>query len=532
MFKLPQHATKTLLAVHGWSGVLLGVLLYAVICTGVAAVFASEINHWASPLNRGDVSALPRNLDATVRQLATHVDPAFHEEVAAYRSGGGRLLVFFHKHESGPDGKPTERGVEFELNPETQQVLATREGWYEEIEEQRRADGVAAFLVDLHVRLHIPDPYGLIVTGVLGMVMMIAAVTGLIIHRHLIKELFTVRRRGEAVLQRRDLHVIAGSWNLPFAFLLAFTGSFFSFASTIGLPLVANAAFDGDQEALIETLYGAPNQEDATPASMGNLDAMIADGARRSEVEPYFIGIERYGRADSKLWVYTPLPENRMVYSSHLYNAATGEHLSERPPLGNSPSFGASLVGLMYPLHFGNFAGVISKAVWFALGFAGAYVTLSGMVLWTRRRIEQPVWRSMSSFVHYVGYGLPLALVIAPYAHFAFAGSETPTGTLQGIAFLLVAFIAAITTVTIQDVERLRRGLLAATAVGLLGLPLMRMTSGGPGWVDAWQADLPAIVGVDLTLILSGAVALWFALARQRERAGQQILAAQKAHSA
>ena len=50
MIKLQQHDTKTLLAIHGWSGILLGLLLYAVICTGVAAVFASEINNWASPL--------------------------------------------------------------------------------------------------------------------------------------------------------------------------------------------------------------------------------------------------------------------------------------------------------------------------------------------------------------------------------------------------------------------------------------------------------------------------------------------------
>jgi uncharacterized iron-regulated membrane protein len=37
---------------------------------------------------------------------------------------------------------------------------------------------VADFLINLHVRLHIPDPYGLFVTGLLGLAMMIAAVTG------------------------------------------------------------------------------------------------------------------------------------------------------------------------------------------------------------------------------------------------------------------------------------------------------------------------------------------------------------------
>ena len=45
------------------------------------------------------------------------------------------------------------------------------------------------------------------------------------------------------------------------------------------------------------------------------------------------------------------------------------------------PSTGGVLFDLMAPLHFGNFAGVFSKAVWFALGFAGAYVTLTGLSL-------------------------------------------------------------------------------------------------------------------------------------------------------
>ena len=36
MIRLSQERTKTLLAIHGWSAVFLGLLLYAVIVTGVA----------------------------------------------------------------------------------------------------------------------------------------------------------------------------------------------------------------------------------------------------------------------------------------------------------------------------------------------------------------------------------------------------------------------------------------------------------------------------------------------------------------
>lgn len=47
MFNLGQANTKTLVAEHGWSGVVLGFLLYAIVLTGTIAVFAHEIGHWA-----------------------------------------------------------------------------------------------------------------------------------------------------------------------------------------------------------------------------------------------------------------------------------------------------------------------------------------------------------------------------------------------------------------------------------------------------------------------------------------------------
>src|SRR5262249_29945753 len=162
-------------------------------------------------------------------------------------SGGGRVNLRYHRHELQPDGKPGERGVEFEVDPATWRILDKRAGWDDDIAAETRATGIADFLINLHVRLHIPEPWGLVVTGILGLAMMIAAVTALLIHRHLIADLFTMRLNRDALLRRRDLHVVAGSWNLPFAFILAFTGSFFSFASTIGLPAIAMVSFNGNQ---------------------------------------------------------------------------------------------------------------------------------------------------------------------------------------------------------------------------------------------------------------------------------------------
>src|SRR3546814_17066961 len=78
----------------------------------------------------------------------------------------------------------------------------------------------------------------LLLTGILGLAMLVAAISGLLIHRHLFKDIFTLRTRANPVLVDRDRHSVAGTWSLPFAFILAFTGSFRSEERRVGKECV------------------------------------------------------------------------------------------------------------------------------------------------------------------------------------------------------------------------------------------------------------------------------------------------------
>ena len=92
MIKLSQERTKELLAIHGWSGIILGLLLYAVICTGTIAVFSTEIGDWSNPLDAPATEGLPPNINALVQELGDQVDPAYRDQFFLYSSGGGRLI--------------------------------------------------------------------------------------------------------------------------------------------------------------------------------------------------------------------------------------------------------------------------------------------------------------------------------------------------------------------------------------------------------------------------------------------------------
>lgn len=524
MIHLPKEDTKLMVAVHGWSGILLGLLLYAVVITGMAAVFAHEIGIWSA----GHVetrSVFEKPIDNAVRELAVRTPKKFHEDIDLFEIGDHNLGVFFHHHETKPSGELISRGVYYQLDRDGR-VANEQHGTGEEVFGPRNDDALSSFLVDTHVRLHVPDPWGLLLTGILGLAMLVAAISGLLIHRHLFKDIFTLRRKANPVLVDRDRHSVAGTWSLPFAFILAFTGSFFSFFGTVGVPIVAMAAFGGDQVALSETVFGNPGKPNPQPHPIGNLDRIAADMIQRTGEAPTFVTIEHYGRADAGVTSFHQPRSGDIEPITLVYKGATGEFDREKPIFGPRPSTGGTLVAIMGPLHFGNFAGIFSKAVWFGLGFAMCYVTLTGLRLWLVRRREQARsldWLERTTTV--VGFGLPFALLGSAVAFLV----TMPLGSAifwTPAAFLIASALAILAGLFAPRHDLLDRGLQIANAALLIALPLIRLATGGPGWPASIASGQMAIMAVDLAMLLGGGWMLWRMMAGrvQRVAAGNSML--------
>ncbi|ODP38695.1 PepSY-associated TM helix domain-containing protein [Sphingomonas turrisvirgatae] len=505
MIHLKKDETKAMVAVHGWSGILLGLLLYAVVLTGTAAVFAHEIGAWSA----GHVatrSVFEKPVDATIRRLAAQTPAAYHDDVNLWETGDHGLGVFFHRHETGAEGVPTEAGYFYQLDHDGR-VLNTTKGTIDDLFGPRNDDALATFLVDTHVRLHVPNPWGLLLTGILGLAMLVAAISGVLIHRHLFKDIFTLRRRASSVLVNRDKHSVAGTWSLPFAFVLAFTGSFFSFYGTIGVPVVAMAAFGGDVEALSEAVYGTPGTPDPRPVPVGNIDRITGDAIARAGGVPTFIAIEKFGRADSVVTSYHDPKAGDVEPVALLYSGASAQFVREKAVVGAQPSTGGTLVGIMGPLHFGNFAGMLSKAIWFGLGFAMCYVTYTGMRLWVvKRRGEARSLAWLERTLSVVGFGLPLGLAVAAAAFLV----TMPLGTAvywTTAAFLIASALAILAGALAPSNAALTKLLKGATGVTMLALPLLRLfVAGGPGWGETVAAGQPVIAALDLAFAIAG---LW-----------------------
>ena len=516
MVPLSPAQMKRMTAVHGWSAIVLGLLLYAVVFTGALAVFAPEIGRWSSGFPRLG-APLAQPLDETIRRLAGEVDPAHLEEIGVWAGDGGDAYVALHTHATNPEsGELEDFGTIFRVDAAEGTTLERTDGFIWNDPSGWDTSALRHFLIDLHVQLYLPNPWGLILTGVLGLMMMAAVISGFLMHRHLVRDLFVAERPGGRLVSARDRHVLAASWGLPFAFLLAFTGSFFSFASTIGFPLVASVAFGGDQEAMISTLYEPPVPEDASPRPLAELDAILADSVARADGAPVsYVEIARFGRADSRVAVWHEVPEGGLIDPQMIYDGTTGSFLGGKVIVGNAPSLGGTLYGLMYPLHFGDFAGVLSQAVWGALGVAMCFVILSGLRLWIKRRADQPLWQGFWRASLVTAYGLPLGVVAAAYGFFL----SRPTGDpffwtpWSFVAGAAVAIFLGLRSADDAALGRRFQGLLATVC---LLLPVLRLGTGGMTWSGALIDRQFDVLSVDLTLILAGGV-LWI-LARRAGR--------------
>lgn len=504
MIHLSPKRTQTMMAIHGWAGIPLGLLLYVVLVTGMTAVFSKEIGDWSTPWLGDAPPALSEGTNRSLQAAAAAVDPSFHEAVAIYPIAGDRLWANFHRHEVAPDGFVFARGVGFEFDRRDGSIVNRIEGTDQQMARVQEIGGLSKFLIDLHVSLHIPFPWGMLLTGTLGLMLLVLTISGLFVHRYFLKELFTLRRRVPRLLTR-DLHAVAGSWNLPFAIVLAFTGSYLSLFVPLGQPVLAQVGYGGDQTKLFELFEGATLAEDATPASMRDLDALLADARLRSGTGVQRVDVLHWGRRDALVLVAMAPPERGLRQAKYLYSGATGAFIAQKPSLGKARSAGGATNEFIGALHFGRFAGTASKAVWFSLAFCLAYVTLSGLELWTQRRRDVPLWRRFGLATMWVGYGLPTALVSVALAYFLARAAGVASYDWMLAAYLGSAALAGLVCVAVRDPRRL---LLGTTGVILLVLPLVRWLSGGPSWPELAASGLEMVIATDVAIFVGGGFAL------------------------
>ena len=383
--KKKNRAHWILWDVHAWSGVITGLVLYVIFFTGAFVLFRSELRAWSlGP----QPPAVERSVEETAAPLlAARTDIAWLFELG----GGGATVVGGQMRGKGQRTHFTIDGRTGEVVPE--QTAVERILWH------------LHFLYQL--------PFGFYLTGFFGMALVLAMVTGTVIHwRSIPTQAMRFRPSKAAKVVWTDAHKVLGTLGLPFLVIFGVTGTVICLGPLL-LKAHTEGTFGGDHDAA-EELLGFVHADVEPAGEKGPrlaYDELIAKAkAAVPGLQPEWIRFQHAGDANEVINVYAShVDGDPLGHATVLLRAADGEVLAANAPATRGP--GAKTTAALYALHFVTYGGTAIRLIHALLALGGCAIILSGFAVWLARREaaqSSVLNRSLLSLVIGTGAGLPL----------------------------------------------------------------------------------------------------------------------------
>lgn len=505
---------------HTWAGLLVGWILFAVFLSGTLAYFNSEITLWMQPetsQTRDRAAAIQKGGDWL---KANHPDAA-EWTIFPANERGGAIRVQWTPAPETPDAKPVpdpERDLAF-LDPVSGQKIDARE-----------TDG-GSFFYRLHFDMHyMPRIWGRWIVGVCAMFMFVAILTGIVVHRKIFADFFTLRfNKGQR--SWLDAHNIAGVFALPFHLMITFTG--FVTLASLYMPwgIAANFANDDDYFA---SAFPQPVVPDTRGAPAPPFDVSVALATAAKEWNggvPSSVAVFRPSDTSAVTRMFQSSSEQIDSRAAAIVIDRQGEVVWSKPGKGAA----TQTFGVMVGLHAGRFAGPDLRWLYFISGLVGTAMIGSGLVLWTVKRKRKHATGERPQFgvrlVEALNIGTMAGFPLGVAAYFL-ANRIVPLGVHDRAEVEIGWFFAAWGFTYIYAAVRpnLRAWLetLAAAAVAFAAVPLVSALTTERNLVATLLNGEWTRAGVDLTLIAAAAA---FAFAA-RKVAGKADAAPSRPHRA
>ncbi|RRV17950.1 PepSY-associated TM helix domain-containing protein [Pseudomonas saudiphocaensis] len=488
--------TQSMSWLHTWCGLLLGWVLFAIFLTGTIAVFDKELNWWMQP------ELSQQTLDQPAAALAAQ-----------------RWLEAHHPHEASWNiSLPTERSPALAVSTAEQRrgertYLDPASGAV--LEPRQTAGG--NFFFRFHYTLHMPRNIGIWAVGFAAMAMLVALISGIVIHKKIFKEFFTFR---PAKGQRSwlDGHNASAVLLLPFHLMITYTGLVIFFL--IYMPAAVDALYDGDRQAMQRDLRGSVqmqgaggreggrrgNQQPAQAAPLRPLADFIELGeAHYGAGMLAGLSVSNPGRIDARVTV-RPLLGSRIELTKGealVFDGASGKVVQAPPP----PRASQLIQRVMAGLHFAQFGGYPMRWLYFLCGLVSCAMIASGLVLYAIKQRKQA--KGSLRFLNIVERlnvatvsGLSLACVALLWGN-RLLPAELAGRNAWEVRLFFAIWLASLAHAALRPVMHAWREQLAAAALLCISLPLLDLATG-------LGAD-GLRLGVDAAALALGLLLFWAA---------------------
>lgn len=488
---------------HTWCGLTAGWVLCAIFLTGTLAVFRQPITQWmeARPVVQ---DAAPGDRAAVLRAATAHLE-ANAGKVRFWRielpgeNGGPVLLVW-------------QGGGPVALNPATGAPLTGDQA------SSRKTEGGRHFM-SFHYMLQADTP-GYWLVGWASMCMLVALVTGVVVHKRIFKDFFTFRP-GKGQRSWLDAHNATAVLALPFLFMIVYTGLTFFYTSYMPWPLQAvygtdgyqryQSDLDGKEPAARRPRGGAPAAMQDLALLVPQAESLMARHARR-------VLVEQPGRAGMVVRVFGPADDHRAetianTLSSVAFDGVTGAVIEVKAPKVDQPTTSADVHEVLKALHLVRFGGWSMKWLYFISGLLGTAMMATGTILFCvkrRKKSEQEfgratagVYRVIEAFNVAAIAGIAVACIGYFYAN-RLLPVEWSDRALWEIRAFLWLWLATLLHALVRPFMRAWVEQLAAGAVLCFALPLLNALTTGQHLLAYAAAGDWQRAGVELVALAFG----------------------------
>lgn len=489
---------QSMSGLHTWSGLLVSWILFVVLFSGTVAVFDKELTRWMTPqLHKLDEVKVGAD---QVRELIVERAPKAHgywmhppTERMPYWTAGWEPADFSEFQS-------------FLVDAQSGEVLPRTVG--------------GNFFLELHYELH-GGMIGLYVVGVAGVFMLVALVSGVIVHRRIFKDFFTLRPKAAKQRAWLDAHNVLGVLGLPFHLLMAYTGLaiFITFYMTAGIKV----AYKNDMEHFFHDVQGAFDREAlGKPAkATKSIDNMIlkAREAWGDDSQVGWINIENPGDAAAMVQIRKAVDKG-MVNDQRTvsFDSGSGALLHVQKPYKPGYKTYAWLTGL----HMAQFGNDLLRVMYFVLGLVGCVMVFGGLQVWVSKRESRghrgvALVRTLNGAV--CG-GLPIASLGLLAASRLLPADLLQRTRWEATAFVVIWLLALLHALLRRGSRAMAREQFVALAALALLLPVLSLFGPEPGRGSTHFANGDwMMVGIDLGLLLIGGLCAFLGWRLGQERA-------------
>lgn len=507
---MKSHFRTIMAWLHTWAGLPCGWLLYLIFLTGSIGYLDTEIDRWMNPhfqVGVHDETADQRTATALAR-LQERAAEAARWFIVLPTDRNDPLVRILWTPQPEPSGA-TPRGGSALLDPASGQPLASLHSMG------------GQFLYRLHYQLHyLPLPLAYWLVGLCSLAMLVALITGVIVHKKIFVEFFTFRP-GKGIRSWLDFHNLLSVSSLPFQLMITYSGLVFFAFTYMPLVIVAHYGLDpAGRERFASAAFEAGDSypRSGTPHELAPLGPMLRQAEARWGVgRVNGIDIRQPGDAHARVLLRpnqdSPLRSTEIM----VFDGRSGDLLAVRPARG---ALAKAIHDLLLGLHEGLYAGPWLRALYVLSGLAGAGMIASGLILWAekrRLRAERASGRAHAGLrlVERLNVGTILGLPIAIAAYF-WANRLLPAGWPPRAAWeghvLFIVWGLCLLHAAWRPVDRAWREQAWGAALAYAAIPLLNVLTCVRHAPSTWLAGDWVFAGFDLATLAVGlafAVLAW-----------------------